>query len=449
MATQLAGGDLASTLEQQPMTSFQTLAVGLCMILNAIDGFDVLAIAFAAPVLAQEWALPASELGVLFSSGLAGMTVGSLLIAPLADRTGRRWMTLASLVMVTAGMFLSAVTETPLQLALTRFLTGLGIGAMLPSLATVVAEFSSARRRELAVSVMSTGYPIGATLGGMAAVSIVGSFGWRGIFALGGLFSLVMIPIVLWGLPESLAFLAERRPPGALERINLLLRRLGKDAIDGLPEGRSTRERARARDVVRGRLGATSAALWTAFFCVMLSFYFVLSWTPKLLVDAGLKAEQGISGGVLLNLGGIVGATVLGLLASRVGPARIVALTMTAGALAVFAFGLFAPGKTLAMALPLSLAVGYFLFGSMVGLYALMPSAYPTEVRNTGAGLSIGIGRIGAMVAPLLAGYLLEAGWSSSRTYLAFAVPLLIAAAATFVLGRLRAAPVSVARQVG
>jgi benzoate transport len=441
MPTQLTGADLVSTIEQRPMTSFQTMAVGICTILSAIDGFDVLAIAFAAPVLAREWALQPGELGVLFSSGLAGMTAGSLLIAPLADRTGRRWMTLASLVMVTAGMFLSAVTETTTQLALARVLTGLGIGAMLPSLATVVAEYSSARRRELAVSVMATGYPIGATIGGFAAVSIVGSFGWRGIFALGGILSLALIPIVLWGLPESLAFLAERRPPGALERINLLLRRLGRVAIGALPEGRGTRVRVRARDVVRGRLGAASAALWTAFFCVMLSFYFVLSWTPKLLVDAGLRAEQGISGGVLLNVGGIAGALVLGLLAARVGPARIVALTMTMGALAVAAFGLFAPGRTLVMALPLTLAVGCFLFGSMVGLYALMPSAYPTEVRNTGAGLSIGIGRIGAFIAPLLAGFLLEAGWSSSRTYLVFAVPLLVAAAATVVLGRVRAAP--------
>jgi benzoate transport len=438
MATQLAGGDLASTIDQRPMTSFQTMAVGICMVLNAIDGFDVLAIAFAAPVLSKEWALDPGALGVLLSAGLAGMTAGSLLIAPLADRTGRRGLTLASLVIVTAGMLLSAATQTTAQLAAMRFLTGLGIGAMLPSLATVVAEYASARRRELCVSVMSTGYPIGATIGGFAAVGIVGSYGWRGIFVFGGILSAAMIPVVLRGLPESLAFLAARRPPDALERINRLLRRLGREAIDVLPERRSAAERPRVRDVVRGRLGATSAALWTAFFCVMLSFYFVLSWTPKLLVDAGLRAEQGISGGVLLNLGGIVGALVLGFLAARVGPARMVALTMVGGAVAVVAFGLFAPGRTLATALPLALVVGYFLFGSMVGLYALMPAAYPTEVRNTGAGLSIGIGRVGAFVAPLAAGYLLEAGWSSSQTYLAFAAPLVVAAAATVALGRLR-----------
>jgi benzoate transport len=433
---QLEDGDLAAALERQRMTPFQIAAVGLCTILNAIDGFDVLAISFAAPVLAEEWALAPGELGILFSSGLAGMTAGSLLIAPLADRIGRRWMTLGSLIGVTLGMFLSAAAQDPVQLALTRVLTGLGIGAMLPSLATVVAEYSSTRRRELSISVMSTGYPIGATLGGMSAVFVVGSFGWRGIFVLGGLISLVMIPIVIWRLPESLAFLATRRPQGALERINLLLRRVGRREIDQIPEPRTAQARARVRDVVRGRLGAHSAALWSAFFCVMMSFYFVLSWTPKLLVDAGLGAEEGISGGALLNLGGIAGALGLGLLAARVGPFRIVALTMVAGALSVALFGLFAHG--IALAMTLALVVGYLIFGSMVGLYSIMPSVYPAEIRNTGAGLSVGVGRVGAIVSPFVAGVLLESGWSGSSTYVLFALPLLAAGAATFVLERRR-----------
>jgi benzoate transport len=418
------------------MTPFQIAAIAICTILNGIDGFDVLAISFAAPVLAEEWALPAGELGILFSSGLAGMTGGSLLIAPLADRLGRRWMTLGSLIGVTVGMFLSAAAQDPVQLALTRVLTGLGIGAMLPSLATVVAEYSSARRRELSISVMSTGYPIGATLGGFGAVFLVSSFGWRWIFVLGGLLSLAMIPIVIWRLPESLAFLATRRPRGALERINLLLRRVGRPEIDKIPEPRASQARARVRDVVRGRLGAHSAALWSAFFCVMLSFYFVLSWTPKLLVDAGLGAEEGITGGVLLNLGGVAGALGLGLLAARVGPFRIVALTMGAGAVSVALFGLFAHG--LALAMTLAVVVGYLIFGSMVGLYSIMPSVYPTEVRNTGAGLSIGVGRVGAIVSPYVAGVLLESGWPASSTYVLFALPLFAAGAATLYLERMR-----------
>ncbi|HSH76457.1 MAG TPA: MFS transporter [Longimicrobiales bacterium] len=436
MIRTLTPRDVASAIEDQPMTRFQVTAVGICMVLNAIDGFDVLAMAFAAPVLTQAWSLPPSELGVLFSSGLFGMAVGSMLIAPLADRTGRRFMTLASLYAVTAGMFLSAVSQNPTQLAATRVVTGLGIGVMLPSLTTVVAEYSSRRRRELCVSVMSTGYPVGATIGGAAAVLIIGSLGWRGIFLFGGLLSLTMIPVVGRGIPESLAFLATRRPSDALERINLVLRRLGQEEIDAVPEVQGPVERAGLRDIARARLGAPSAALWTAFFCVMLSFYFVLSWTPQLLVDAGLRAEEGISGGVLLNVGGIAGGLALGFLAARVGRFRIVSLTAVGGALAVVGFGLFATGPVVAMGM--ALVVGYFLFGSMVGLYALTPSVYPAEVRNTGTGLSIGVGRIGAILSPYLAGVLLEAGWSASGTYAVFALPLVVAAAATGALAVLQ-----------
>jgi benzoate transport len=436
MAQQIDRRDLGAALERQEMTPFQIMAVFICTILNAIDGFDVLAISFAAPVLAREWQLPPAELGILFSSGLAGMTCGSLLLAPLADRVGRRKLTLGSLIGVTVGMFLSAAARGPIDLALYRALTGLGIGAMLPSLATIVAEYSSLRRRELAVSVMSVGYPIGATLGGLGAVFVVGGFGWRGIFVFGALLSLVMIPVVVWRLPESLAFLAARRPAGALERTNLLLRRVGLEEVDAIPEPPAAQAGARARDVVRGRLGAHSAALWTAFFCVMMSFYFVLSWTPKLLADAGLGAAQGISGGVLLNVGGIGGALGLGLLAARVGPFRIVGLTMAAAAVAVAFFGLF--GQGLALAMTVALVVGYLIFGSLVGLYSLLASVYPAAVRNTGAGLSVGIGRIGAIVSPWLAGVLLERGWSGSSTYVVFAVPLIVASAATFLLERLR-----------
>lgn len=436
MSRQPALNQIGFALEHQPMTRFQTVAVAICMVLNAIDGFDVLAIAFAAPVLSKEWSLSPGQLGVLFSSGLLGMTFGSLFIAPLADRFGRRWMILTSLVGVTLGMYVAALTQTPGQLAVARVLTGLGIGAMLPSLATVVAEYSNARRRELCVSVMSTGYPIGATVGGMAAAFVVDSSGWRGIFVLGGTLSLVMIPLVMWGLPESLAFLASRRPADALERINLVLRRLGREPLDSAPDAEPGKPPARVGDLVKGRLGATSAALWTAFFCVMVSFYFVLSWTPQLLVSAGLDPKEGISGGVLLNLGGVVGALALGLLAARVGSFRIVSATMAAGALAIVAFALLAHGRNLAMAL--ALVVGYFIFGAMVGLYAIMPAVYPTEVRNTGAGLAIGVGRCGAIVSPFLAGVMLEGGWKPSSAYLAFATPLLVAAVATVVLGRLQ-----------
>jgi MFS family permease len=304
---------------------------------------------------------------------------------------------------------------------------------MLPSINTIVAEYSSARRRDLCVSIMATGYPIGATLGGMVSVALVARFGWRGIFVFGGLLSLAMVPVVLWRLPESLGFLLTRPPKNALERVNHLLRRLGRAPLDQLPvAGAGTADRAGFKDLLAARLAKSSALLWTAFFCVMFSFYFVLQWTPKLLVDAGLNPREGISGGVLLNVGGIAGALLLGVFTLRFVVFRVERVAMVLSALTIVCFGLWSGSLTTALALaPL---VGVFLFASMVGLYAITPAVYPISVRNTGTGLAIGAGRCGAILSPWLAGELLSAGWSPKTLFLGFAVPMLLSAWAIWAL---------------
>jgi benzoate transport len=393
----------------QPMTAFQVGAVLICLVLNLIDGFDVLAIAFAAPSLAQDWKLEPAALGALLSAGLAGMTAGSLCVAPLADRWGRRALILISLALVSVGMLGAGATQTTGQLGAARIVTGLGVGAMLPSLNTIVAEYSSARRRALALSLMATGYPIGATIGGIAAIFIAERFGWRGIFVFGGLLSVVMIPLAMWRLPEPHDFLRTKGPAGALVS-------------------------AKPRDLVAGGLTARTGLLWLAFFCVMFVFYFVMSWTPKLLVDAGLSADKGVSGGVLVNLGGIAGVILLGVLAGRLGIFKLHVMALVAAAASIFGFGLMS--GSLVAALALAAVVGFFLFTSMVGLYVITASIYPTEIRNTGTGLAIGVGRLGGVVSPYLAGVLLSAGWRPAQAYMAFGLPLLLAAIAVAALAR-------------
>ena len=437
-APALRGGASFVTLEHAPMTRFQIGAVLICMVLNLIDGFDVLAIAFAAPSLAKDWKLAPDALGVLLSAGLAGMTAGSLFVAPLADRWGRRLMTLLTLVVVSTGMLASAMAESSLQLGAARFFTGVGIGAMLPSINTMVAEYSSVRRRELSLSIMSTGYPIGATLGGTAAILISGHFGWRGIFVFGGVLSTVMIPLVLWRLPESLEFLLNRRPEGALDAANRLLRLLGRSELSALPEVARAQPKTGAREILSGALIRPTLLLWAAFFLVMSSFYFVLSWTPKLLVEAGMPINRGLSGGVLLNLGGICGTVLLGVLGARLGIFRIHTVALIAAAAMTACFGLVS--GSLHAGLIVAVLVGFFLFTSLVGLYVITPSIYPTEVRNTGTGLAIGVGRIGAILSPYLAGLLLSTGWKPSAAYIAFGLPTLLAAGAVMMLARNRSA---------
>jgi benzoate transport len=364
---------------------------------------------------------------VLLSAGLFGMAGGSLFVAPWADRFGRRTLTLLCLGVITTGMLLSAFTRAPGQLTALRVLTGIGIGGILASLNVITAEYSSLRWRSSAISLQVTGYPIGATIGGTIAAYLITHHGWRSAFLFGAVGSAIMIPVVIRALPESLDFLLARRPPGALARLNDLLRRMGRPQVAQLPEpaaGERTARNPVTRLLTDGAARGT-LLIWSAFFLLMFNFYFVTSWTPKLLVAAGLSTRQGITGGVLLNVGGIVGGSLFGYLATRLPLKRLTPIYLGLTAVCLALFGLFA--TDLGAAFPIALAIGVFLFGSMVGLYAVTPRLYPAAIRTTGMGWAIGIGRIGAILAPIIAGLLVDRGWGTASLYYAFAVPLVVA----------------------
>jgi len=407
------------------MQPFQLMAVTICLVINMVDGFDVLAISFAAPEIARDWQLPPTELGILFSAGLAGMVIGALAIGPLADRCGRRAVILACLVVISAGMLLSALAQNLMHLVPLRVLTGLGVGGMLASLNTIVAEYSSDRRRQLAISFLQAGYPVGGIIAGAASVYLIGNYSWRAVFVFGGLLSASMIPLVLIGLPESLDYLLHRRAPDTLDRVNALLRRLGYPELEQLPERPAEAPRSAVAQLFSREFRSTTFSMWACFLAVMCAWYFVVNWTPKILVDAGLSLDGGISGGLLLSLGGVLGGLSLGFLAAVFRVKRIVALFMLLSVTAMTAFG--AMPTELPLMLAVAFLIGFFLAGSMIGLYAIIPDVYPTRVRSTGTGWAIGIGRLGAVLGPYLAGLLIEAGWERSLYYLALSLPLLLA----------------------
>ncbi|MCC4632026.1 MFS transporter [Xanthomonas dyei] len=412
------------------MTPFQWRAVAVCVLLTMLDGFDVMAMAFTAPHVSADWQLSGKLLGALFSAGLVGMAVGSLLLAPLADRIGRRALILVCLTILTVGMGASALAGDVWQLGALRALTGVGIGGMLACVAVTAAEYSTARWRTTATVLQATGYPVGATIGGAIAALLVQHWSWPSVFWLGALGSLLCVPLVLAFLPESMDFLIARRPPHAHARFNAVLARMGMAPHPQLPlppaqvAGRAQGYAA----LFVGKLRRQSLLIALAFFLLMFAFYFVLSWTPKLLVTAGLSAAEGLTGGVLLNLGGIVGGTLFSWLALRGRLSRL-----TAGALVLVAIGMVAFGLSstvLSWAFVTALLTGAALTAAMGGLYAVAPVVFTAAVRSTGMGWSIGIGRLGAIASPLCAGVLLDAGWSPAMLYLACGVPLLFAAAA-------------------
>ncbi len=418
------------------MGRYQMLIIGLCFGINMLDGLDILVIAFTAPAIAAEWGLRPDQLGILFSSGLAGMVLGSLFIAPIADVIGRRKMLLSCMVVISVGMIGAALTANVTQLMLMRLLTGLGVGAMLPSLNTQVAEYASSRRRSFAISLMQIGFVIGGMLGGILATYMVVAFGWRSMFMSAGIASLVLIPVVYVVLPESLDYLVSHQPRNALAQANRILARLGQPQVDALPPPPQGADKPAGglAAIVAPEYRVRSFLIWACFFIAMFVLYFVLNWTPQALVAAGMPVTQGIGAGVILNVGGIAGSLLLGYVATYFGLRRLVAVYMGLTVVTMVAFGFI--GTELLPMLVVGFMVGFFIFGVMIGLYAVVPNLYPSEIRTTGTGWAIGIGRLGAVAGPYVAGLLIAAGWERELYYSLLALPLLLGVVAVLNVGR-------------
>ncbi len=431
--------DVREALAQRPMSAFQIATVLICQLINILDGFDVVIISYAGPLLAREWGLAPERLGIVFSAGLFGMTIGAFALAPLADYIGRRKTILLGLSMVTVGMLLTHRADGVTQIVATRILTGLGIGALFASLTTLVVEYSSEKRRTMSVSILYLGYPIGATLGGLIAQQSIEESGWRAFFLYGGVLTGALIPVALWKLPESLDFLLSRRPTGALERANALLRRLEMDPLGALPAKREAEPRGSIGVLFSGDYARATTLLWISFFTSLLVIYFLISWTPQILVGAGLPLDRSIFGGILLNVGGGAGMLLLGFASSRYRLDRLIAVYFVLGAALMAAFALSSSSLTALIAL--TALIGFFTYGSLIGLYALAAQQYPSIARSTGVGWAIGVGRIGSILGPYAAGLMIGWGWERSTYYLVLAAPLLLGAAAVAMIHTHTASP--------
>jgi MFS family permease len=368
-----------------------TVVVALCTSINMVDGFDILAISFTAPAIGSEWTLSVRELGLLFSAGLAGMTLGALLLSPLADSLGRKKTVLYALAALTVGMCLSGFATGIRSLLLCRLMTGAAVGALLPTINTIAAE-AGARNRDLAVSIQGAGFPLGGFLGGLAALAGL-SAGWRTIYFVGACLSLLLLAAVALGL---------RSEP----RIRSGLRS--------------------ASFHWRGRTDPLSLLMCACFFLLMFTFYFLTSWTPTLLTRLGLSASAGISGAILMNMGGVTGDIIFTLLVMRwrAGPVGAVLMMLCFAAVLLFAL---APLSLVVLG-PLSFVIGFLLFASILSLYASAPWVYPVELRAGGTGFALGIGRIGATVGPYVGGVLIATGWSRGSFLPIMSVPLVATA---------------------
>ncbi|NCF52908.1 MFS transporter [Gammaproteobacteria bacterium] len=390
------------------MSRMQVIAVTMMVVLNALDGFDVLSISFASPGIAREWGIDRAALGVVLAMELIGMAIGSVLLGRLSDRIGRRQTMLICLVIMTVGMFMVTTVSTITELSVWRVITGLGIGGMLASINAVAAEFSSSRRKHLSVSLTTIGYPIGAVIGGTIAAQLLKTYDWRSVFYLGTAMTVVCVPLVYLFVPESVYWLAHKRPAGALEKINSTLKRMGHRAIEALPDFEEGHHKRSLAGIFSPALIATTIMVTLAYFFHITTFYFVIKWVPKIVVDMGYEASSAVGVLVWANVGGALGGALLGFLTLRYTVKSLTIAVLLMSMVMVTIFG--RSPDNLAMLSLASGAAGFFTNAGVVGLYALFVHSYPTHVRASGTGFSIGIGRGGAMLSPIIAGVLFESG---------------------------------------
>ena len=424
--------NIRQLIDEKPISGLQLRVVFGCFALNMLDGFDVLAIAFTAPTISQEWQLTPYMLGIIFSAGLVGMTLGAAFIAPFTDVIGRRAMILLSLTAIAISMALTGMTTDAGQMVVMRIITGLGIGSILASLTSLVAEYTPARKRSLMVGFMHVGYPLGATAGGFAAVWLIELSGWPAVFYCGSLLSFAALVLTYLFLPESMEFLSSRQPRGALGRINRILDRMDWPRLQAMPEAPPVVVKPSVKQILTPEYRNWTLLLWTGFFMAFLTLYFLFSWVPKITVDAGLPIDMGIYVGTAQNFGAFLGGVTLGYLSDRFGVRPLIICFFSGGVIAMLVFG-FSPPEV-GLLLVLAFLIGFCVLGGFVGFYISAACLYHTEVRTTGVGWSIGAGRTGAIIGPYLGGVFINMGYPTSVNFIIFAVPLILACIAIYLM---------------
>jgi MFS family permease len=360
-----------------------------------------------------------------------------MLLAPLGDSIGRRKVLVGSLLLIAIGMLGATLATAVPELLIARLITGLGIGGVVPTMAAFAAELSPLRRRSFAVTLVQGGYPLGAMLTGLAALSLLPIFGWHALFVLGGVLTLLSIPFVFWLLPESPEYLLSKQPPGALAGVNKVLRALGQPELTELPARPAAATLQDRRSTVRAAIQglaslfrpeyrAATISLWLAFVMSVATLYFLQSWVPQLTANAGLPDSQAYWAGTILNLGAFIGMASVGYLADHFGLRRVIATYLGAGAGVMLLFSLLQTTPAILAGLG---TIG-LMQGGFIGLYAVSARIYPAAVRVTGIGWAAGVARCGAILGPFVAGLLVASGMGMTSSFFVFAIPLAIASVA-------------------
>ena len=447
-AQQAAGTvDIKSFIDGRPISAYQWLLVALCFLVIAADGMDVAIMGFVTPSILQEWDISRTAFGIVISAAPFGLVIGALVAGPSSDRFGRKPVLVTSVLVFGVLTLLAAYASTPTEMAILRLLAGTGMGAAMPNATTLLSEYAPQRRRSLMITVMFTGFNLGSAGIGFAAGYLIPLHGWRSVLVLGGVVPLLLVPLLLLFLPESARLLALRGAASA--RIGAVLGRVTRHRFSGSETFVSNEPPLSTRKPIgvlfsRG-YGVTTVSLWVTYFMGLLVIYLLTGWLPTIMRDAGLPITTAANVTALFQIGGTVGAVVVGWAMDKARPALVIGAAYLGGSLFILALSQL--GVLSAGLAALVFSAGFCMSGGQTGLNAYAPGCYPTVARATGVSWMLGMGRFGSIFGSAVGGALLGAGWGFNAIFAALAVPAVCAAIAIAAtqLGRASTAKIEVA----
>jgi AAHS family 4-hydroxybenzoate transporter-like MFS transporter len=427
--------NIAERIDNSPVGALQLSTFGLCLLCLIMDGFDVQVLGYVTPEIVREWKINNAMLGPVFGASNFGVLVGSLVFSMLADKIGRRPILIGATFFFGVMTIVAAQAASVGELLVLRFVGGIGLGCIIPNATALVGEYSPRRLRgRLMMIIGGVGFTGGAAIGGFIAAFLIPRFGWRSVLYFGGVVPLVIALAMLVWLPESLQFLVVRRKSRAkvvrwLARIDPTVPS-GPDVEFVVPE--ENREGVPVVHLFREGRGEVTILLWVINFMNLLNLYFLASWLPTVVRDAGQSASTAVLAGTVLQVGGTIGTVGLAWAIGRLG--FIPVLTASFGLAAVTIALIGQPGVSLAVLFVLVFIAGWCVVGGQPGINALAGTFYPTSLRSTGVGWGLGVGRAGAIVGPVLGGEFLRRQWPVRDIFYAAALPAFISTLALLAL---------------
>ncbi|PCI48231.1 MAG: MFS transporter [Alphaproteobacteria bacterium] len=423
----------ATMLDVMPLSGLQYVIFALCFILNMIDGMDVVILSYSASSIMADLNITPIQMGGIFSAGLIGMAFGGLILGAYADKAGRRRIILIGVTLIAVGVIAGSQAQSISQLIVTRLIAGFGIGGMFASVTAIVAEYSPLRIRNIVIMLITAGYPLGALLTGLSSSWAVPEFGWRATMIGAGSITALMLPICFVFLPESLFFLAREGGDGAVRKINRVMGRMKHPEITGpIDSFFDSHGKTSFRDLLNPQYRRVSLRLWAGLICTFMTMYYLLSWIPKIAIDSGLAPDKAIIAGAMFSGGGFIGVMVVGLLANRFGYIRsIVSYCITAFVMMII-FSVYRGELT--VVLLIAFVMGFTVQGAVGAFYGAAARAYPVQMKSTGIGWTIGVGRIGAIIGPYFGGILMSMALPQLVNFTIYGAIMLLGAAFVFPL---------------